>query len=67
MSERKSKKIDAHDKEIKKLIIATVFIGLISFIFAKDWMVREADQFIDEFYSHMNTTTNSTNTTVMNL
>lgn len=59
MTERKSKKVDSHVSEIKKLIIATIFVGAISLAFARDWAAQEADKFIDEFYSSMNSTNSS--------
>lgn len=59
MTERKSKNIEAHVSELKKLIIATIFVTLITMGYAKDWLNQEADQFIDQFYSSMNTTSNS--------
>jgi hypothetical protein len=67
MTERKSKNIEAHISELKKLIIATIFVGIIAMGYAKDWLNTEADQFIDQFYSSMNTTNTTSNSSILDL
>jgi hypothetical protein len=60
MSERKSKHVNTHISEVWKIIFATLAVVAITCAYAKDWAHEEADNFIEQYYSSMNTTNTTT-------
>ena len=56
MTERRSKDIDEFLKKLKKLIWICAFGGFFTIVASNGYLHKEADNFLDQYYSTMNST-----------